>query len=195
MNSNQNPFQTAALFQRALQDGGIESVVIGGLAVTIWGEPRATKDADIRVHLQREEAEKLLAALPFNLTFPGLTSNETPVEKLKRYGFLFTATEAQDRVDVMLADTAFDVAVVERGKLYEIPVSNVQIRVCTPEDLIIYKLVSTRPRDQSDAMSVVKKQIKNLDHTYVEDWLRQFEMALDDSTLVNTYRKMVTGYS
>ncbi len=195
MKHSPNPFETAALYPQVLREAGIESVVIGGLAVTIWGEPRATKDADLRVHLQRDEAEKLLAALPPNLTYPGLTPDETPVEKLRQYGFLFTETEAEERVDVMLVDTAFDDAAVARGIMIEVPNSNIQLRVCTPEDLIIYKLVSTRPRDQPDAMGVIKRQLKKLDHAYVEDWLRQFEIAIDDSTLINTYRRIVVGYS
>jgi hypothetical protein len=190
-----NPFETAARYQQALHEAGIESVVIGGLAVTIWGEPRATKDADLRVQLQRDEAEKLLAALPSNLTFPGLSATETPLEKLQQYGFLFTETDTQDRVDVMLTDTAFDAAVIERGTVQKIPGSKIQLWVCSPEDLIIYKLISTRPRDHADAASVVKRQIKKLDHNYVEDWLQQFEMALDDSTLIAAYRKMVADYS
>lgn len=195
MQHNPNPFETAAFYQRILHEAGIESVVIGGLAVTIWGEPRLTKDADLRVQLQRDEAEQLLDALPADLTFLGLDAGETPAEKLRQYGFLFTETAAQDRVDIMLVDTAFDAAVIQRGRVVEIPGINIQLRVCTPEDLIIYKLVSTRPRDQADAPGIVKRQIKTLDHVYVEDWLHQFEMALDDSTLVNTYKKLVVGYS
>jgi len=41
-----------------------QSIVIGGLAVSVWGEPRFTKDADLKVLLQREDAGRLLAALP-----------------------------------------------------------------------------------------------------------------------------------
>ena len=39
-------------------------MVIGGLAVAIWGEPRATRDADIKVQLTRRAAPRLLACLP-----------------------------------------------------------------------------------------------------------------------------------
>ena len=37
---------------------------------------------------------------------------------------------------------------------------------------------------------MVRRQGDTLDDRYVLDWLRQFEMALDDSTLVATYRRM-----
>lgn len=35
------------------------------------------------------------------------------------------------------------------------------------------------------------RQGSKLDAPYVEGWLRQFEMALDDSTLVETFRGML----
>lgn len=63
-------------------------------------------------------------------------------------------------------------------------------RVCSAEDLIVYKLISTRLRDYEDAASVIRRQGDALDDAYVLDWLHQFEQALDDSTLVAEYRRM-----
>jgi hypothetical protein len=59
-----------------------------------------------------------------------------------------------------------------------------------PSILILYKLISTRPRDHEDARSVIRRQGDALDDRYVLDWLRQFELALDDSTLVAEYRRL-----
>jgi hypothetical protein len=58
------------------------------------------------------------------------------------------------------------------------------------QKLIIYKLISTRLRDHEDARSVVRRQGDLLDDEYVIDWLRQFEQALDDSTLVAEYQNL-----
>ncbi len=57
------------------------------------------------------------------------------------------------------------------------------------EDLIIYKLISIRPHDHEDVRGVVLHQGPDLDDGYVLDWLRQFEVALDDSTLVPEYMR------
>ncbi len=62
--------------------------------------------------------------------------------------------------------------------------------ICSAEDLIIYKLISTRTRDREDAASVVRRQENTLDDEYVLQWLREFEQALDDSTLVADYQHM-----
>ena len=46
-----------------------------------------------------------------------------------------------------------------------------------------------------DAESVVRRQGEALDDEYVLTWLRRFEQALDDSTLVATYRRMRARWS
>jgi len=51
-------------------------------------------------------------------------------------------------------------------------------------------LISTRLRDHDDAKSVVQRQGDSLDDEYLIGWLRQFEVALDDSTLVTEYKGM-----
>jgi hypothetical protein len=66
----------------------------------------------------------------------------------------------------------------------------VTAQVCSAEDLIIYKMISTRPQDQIDVANIVQRQGQQLDDQYVLHWLRQLEQALDDSTLVATYQRL-----
>jgi hypothetical protein len=66
-------------------------------------------------------------------------------------------------------------------------------RACSPEDFIVYKLLAPRGRDYDDLVSVIQRQGDALDDAYVIKWLREFEQALDDSTLVNTYQQMRQG--
>ncbi len=63
-------------------------------------------------------------------------------------------------------------------------------KVFSKEDLILYKMISTRPRDREDVQGIVRRQGDALDDTYILDWLQQFEQALDDSTLVAEYRRI-----
>jgi len=88
-----------------------------------------------------------------------------------------------------LADTPYDVLAIQRGRDVELQ-PGVTIRVCSPEDLAIYRLSSTRLRDHEDAQGVVRRQGSNLDDDYVLDWLHQSEQALDDSTLVAEYKSL-----
>ena len=105
---------------------------------------------------------------------------------------LFVQDAAGTRLDLLLADTPYDVQAIRREQRVEVE-PGATIRVCSPEDLVIYKLVSTRLRDHEDAASVVRRQGDKLDDPYVLHWLRQFEQALDDSTLVAEYMRLRTG--
>ena len=63
-------------------------------------------------------------------------------------------------------------------------------RVCTAEDLIIYKMLSPRASDARDFEGIIDCQGDKLDDSYIIDWLKQFEIALDDSTRIDTYQNM-----
>lgn len=103
-------------------------------------------------------------------------------------GILFVEDPDGTRIDFLLADMSFDLHAIERAE--RIKLGDVSAMVCSAEDLIIYKLLSSRPRDYDDARSVVRRQGKGLDRGYVEMWLRQFEAALDDSTLIASFRSL-----
>lgn len=180
-----NPLEAAAQLQGLLQAAGIESIVIGGLAAAIWGEPRATRDADLKVLLTREETARLLDCLPPDRYEMSSDSSEM----LERLGFLFIRETGGARLDILLAENAFDVEAVRRSRRVEV-LPDLTLTVCAPEDLIIYKMISTRARDHADVPGIFRRQRKTLDHDYVEGWLSQFELALDDSTLVRSYRRM-----
>lgn len=184
METYPNLVKSAAVAQRALSDAGIDSIVIGGLAVAIWGEPRLTRDVDLKVLLRRDQAEQLVNAVPKG--FRCLA--DYPEETLRRVGFLFVQDEVGIRIDFLLAETSFDAEAIARKRQIEITAET--IAVCTAEDLIVYKMISTRPRDHEDVLGVIRRQQDKLDSDYITSWLYQFEQALDDSTLINSYRRM-----
>ena len=181
----ENLIQSLRALQRRLSDAGILSIVIGGVAVAVWGEPRLTRDVDVKVLLERDDADRLLSTLASDYT--SLLAD--PRQALRQQAMVFVQDILGTRLDVLLADTPYDVLAIQRGRDFEVQ-PNVTIRVCSPEDLVIYKLISTRLRDREDAQGVVRRQGANLDDKYVLDWLRQFERAFDDSTLVAEYKRL-----
>ncbi len=171
--------------QQKLGQANILSAVIGGLAVGVWGEPRLTRDVDVKVSLSRDEAARLISILQGDYVL----LSDDPERALQHMGMLFIRDASALRLDLLLADTPFDVQVVQRASPVEIRPGQ-SIVVCTPEDLILYKMISTRPRDREDVVGIVREQQQNLNDTYILNWLRQFEQAFDDSTLVAEYRRL-----
>lgn len=174
--------RSVAALQTRFAEIGVPSVVIGGLAVGVWGTPRLTRDADLKVLLRRDERARVLAVLTDLVPL-----HADPDEALRRQGLAFFQDADGTRIDVMLAETSFDEAAMARARSVEMP-PGVTVRVCSAEDLIVYKLVSTRAQDHLDVEGIVRRQGSALDDAYVDQWLRQFELALDDSTLPAAYR-------
>jgi len=180
-----NLFESIISLEERLHHAGISSVVIGGVAVGVWGEPRVTRDVDVKVLLGRNHASRLLEIL--GADYMPLQSD--PLPALTRTGILFVQDKSGTRLDLLLSDTEFDIQAIHRAKVVELAY-RLKAHICSAEDLIIYKIISTRPRDREDAASVVHRQENTLDDEYVLQWLREFEQALDDSTLVADYQRM-----
>ena len=184
-----NLFHTIQTIQERLLEANIPSIVIGGMAVAAWGEPRVTRDVDLKVLISRQEADRLLEVLSTN--YQSLVPD--PHEALQKQALVFIRDSLGTRLDLLLADTPYDVIAIRRGRDVEMQPGLV-IHLCSPEDLIIYKLISTRLRDHEDVRSVVHRQGDTLDDNYVIDWLQQFERALNDSTLVAEYQGLRREY-
>ena len=178
-------FQSTVRIQELLAKQGIPSAVIGGLAVAIWGEPRLTRDVDLKILLKREEAFRLIGLL--KQTYQYLADD--PEKTLRDVGFLFVRESDGPRIDLLLADTTYDQEVIRRACPMEVA-HGISLTICRAEDLLIYKMISTRPRDREDVRGIILRQKKRLDDSYVLNWLGQFEKALDDSTLISEYRRM-----
>lgn len=174
--------------QKRLEEAGVACVLIGGLAVSAWGEPRGTRDVDLKVLLKREDAQRLLDLLGVDFT----PLHADPLEAIRRNGILFVHNRFGVRIDLLLADTEFDEAAIRRARSVELQPRRT-VRVCSPEDLIVYKLLTPRGRDYDDIVGVIQRQGDVLDDAYVIKWLKEFEQALDDSTLVRTYQEMRQG--
>ncbi len=181
----ENLFRSIQALQQRLDEANVPSVIIGGLAVGAWGEPRVTRDADMKVLLGREDAERLLSLL--SPDYVSLLPD--PEQALRKQAMIFVQDATGARLDLLLADTPYDVLAIHRGRDIEVQ-PGLSIRLCSPEDLIIYKFISTRLRDREDAVGVIRRQGDKLNDAYVLDWLRQFEQALDDSTLVKEYKRL-----
>ncbi len=171
--------------QSKLDESGIRSAVIGGLAVAAWGRPRLTDDVDLKVDVTRDKVIQLV-----DLMSPEFQPVENALEHARSIGVLFLDGPNNVRLDLLLADLGFDGQALDRAVEKEI-LPGFSARLCTAEDLILYKLITTRPRDREDVRSVVLEQKDELDTQYVEHWLGLFEQALDDSTLVATFRKIL----
>jgi hypothetical protein len=146
-----NLFDELVTVVRALDGAGIDYALVGGLAVGVWGSPRATKDIDLLVQpndvTRAKDAVRAcgytLAALPMQFA-DGMELHR--VSKV-RDGQLMT-------VDFILVNRNLEPAWQsrERRETEATPLS-----VISRDALIAMKLAAGRPQDQADAIKLTEQ--------------------------------------
>jgi hypothetical protein len=161
---------------------GIPYVVIGGMAVQHWGEPRFTQDVDMTISVPLNETEDFVQTI--TTRFPSRT--EDPVTFARRARIVLVRAANGCGVDISLAIPGYEDEVMRRAVDYELEPGKV-IRLCSAEDLIIHKAVAGRPRDVQDIESIVYRQRDALDVAYIRSWLHEFSLALVNPELPEAF--------
>ncbi|MFB0515702.1 MAG: nucleotidyltransferase [Candidatus Neomarinimicrobiota bacterium] len=170
--------------QAFLEGEGWSFMVIGGLAVQVWGGVRATEDVDISVGIRPDERDTLVKAARerFKLI------PDDPEAFIARTNVLPIETESGIPVDLICAGTDMEREAFSRARDIEIE-PGFSMRVATAEDLVLLKFISERPRDREDVEGILFRSGKEMDHEYVRKWLRVFAETLHQPSLVEEYEE------
>ncbi|MEP7211740.1 MAG: hypothetical protein ABI791_01605 [Acidobacteriota bacterium] len=125
---------------------GVRFLIIGGYAVIRHTEPRYTKDLDIWVAADAENAEAVFRVLTeFGAPLDGLT----PVD-FTRPGYFYTMGRAPGRIDILLdaAELDFEDCWTRRNVA---TLGGDEIYYISREDLIVNKEAVGRLQDLADA--------------------------------------------
>lgn len=167
----------ATLVQR-LAARGLDYMVIGGFANLHWGEPRTTLDLDVTV--VASDADLVDAAGEI-----GTVLVPDPADFLDRSRVLPIRLADGTRVDLVAASLSFELDAVARA--HTLDIEGVAVRVCSPEDLIIHKVVSERPRDQEDVAGILARRRATLDLSRLQAAVETLSSELDDPSILARY--------
>jgi hypothetical protein len=78
-------------------------------------------------------------------------------------------------IDCMLAGIEYQNIALKRRK--KIEAAGAWLWFAAPEDIVIFKLLSYRGRDQSDIVSIIFNQGNRLDIDYMNRWAEKFELG------------------
>ena len=171
-----DPIAVALGAAEALRESGTPYALYGGLLLAAYGEARETRDADLAV--VQADARRTAALLEDALAVRCLLAFEN-----QRFGGVvvsrITLLEGEELNTVDLV-TPTDAAYAQRAldRAAESTLRDVPIRVLTPEDFVVFKLLSTRARDLDDAQSVVASLGPDLDADLVEGEVRALAPSL-----------------
>ena len=156
-----------ASLTQLLEETGLSYVIIGAYAVNVWLEPRFTADIDIVIHAEQEH----LAVLKDALAEKGFTQvQEMPVDSPSGPDFIrFSSEQDVLKLEVQIAKMEYQEEVIRRSQSVD------SLRIATPEDLIVMKLIADRPKDQIDLQGLV--QLPDIDWPYIEKWASEWEIT------------------
>lgn len=178
-----NPLLVAAQeVLRWLDTQDIGGCLIGGLAVSRWGEPRLTHDIDYTVLAEIGSEEKVIDILLQKFT-PRLADARDFA--LRHRVLLLRASNGVD-IDMALGATSFEVDSVRRATPFEFAVGCI-LRTCAAEDLIVHKVVAGRPQDIADIRGIVNRQLGKLDLKLIRYWFKAFGEVKEDPDLARPF--------
>jgi hypothetical protein len=150
-------------------------VVIGGIAASVLGRARFTEDLDAMFLLSIQDVSRLLEEAKKE----GMeTRRQNPVEFAKKNRMLLLRhTATNTNIDISLGIMPFEEEVVQRSSLHDFD-DTLQVRLPTPEDLIIMKAIPHRPVDLEDIRILVEKY-PALDLARIEYWVKEFAKVLE----------------
>ncbi|HXG65195.1 MAG TPA: nucleotidyl transferase AbiEii/AbiGii toxin family protein [Blastocatellia bacterium] len=172
-----------------LEDQQVRGAVIGGVAASLLGRPRATRDVDAVILLDSTKLEAFLAA-GRQFGFSPRLSDAIPFAQRNRV-LLATHEPSKTQVDLSLGILPFEEETVARATI--ISISDVSFPVVTPEDLIIMKAIARRPRDMADIESVLDAH-PNIDTDRIRYWVGQFAQVLESPEILSDLDAMLSRH-
>ncbi len=171
-----DPVLVVAKLATAFDALGIQYVVGGSLASSVYGIPRATQDVDLVADLRMPDASKLARALSDEF-YVDVDMIRDAISRQRSFNVIHLATLFKADIFVMKED-AWSVEEMTRARLEQLegPLGPLTIRFASPEDTLLHKLVWFRLGDEisdrqwKDILGVLRVQGELLDHDYLDRW-------------------------
>jgi hypothetical protein len=167
-----------------LKAAGVEYLIGGAIAAWAWGEPRATQDVDMVVHIPIEAIDKLSSELekrgmlvPPEIILDAILEEraDIPISAIHALSG-FKADLYPVRTGDELRQSAF-----ERRQLVDFGPPFGEVFIHSPEDLILYKLlyfsISQQPKHSRDIAAILRAKRGQLDVQYIAKWVNRLGLG------------------
>lgn len=186
MNFLEFQLQTVVKFLSAQK---IKYVILGGIAVSIYGEPRLTADIDINIILDKAKISEFLIQAKKHNIYPSLPNIKKIAKEAGIIPMNLRKREMIGRFDIIIAENVLEYTAIKRGKLRKI--NSIKARIISSEDLVIHKIASSRPRDLEDLRGILIRQKGKLDIRYIQRWLKRIDKANKKAQLYRLFKGLL----
>ena len=168
---------------RFLERNRIPYMVVGGIAVGIWAAPRATVDLDFVIGLDEQQLPLFIeTAQKAGLVL--FDPKPMQFKKMKLLRMFLQGKEAQLlMLDFILTDDDYKRESLQRA--IALPLEGQEIKVASPEDVILLKLLSGRGQDRVDAENIIRTRKDSLDRNYLHRWAERLSVSDALNQLLN----------
>ncbi|MCI0746807.1 MAG: hypothetical protein L0Y58_15500 [Verrucomicrobia subdivision 3 bacterium] len=162
-------YEFAAEVQAFLEQQNWQFCFIGGVAVQRWSEARVTQDVDLTLLTgfgnEENYVDRLLSRFEPRIA-------DARNFALQRRVLLLCSRDKNIGLDVALGAFPFEKSAVERAVNFQF-LPNVRLRICTAEDLIVFKVFAGRAVDWRDVeMTIARQGEARLDWNYIRAQLQ-----------------------
>lgn len=163
---------------------GIPYVLIGGIALQWWGEPRFTRDVDVTILVNSGDEKKVIKKI-LTCFSPRITD---ALEFALKNRICLVKTKDGYEIDISLGIPGYEEEVIKRAVECKLE-KGYAVKICSAEDLIIYKAVAGRHQDIGDIEGIILRQGKRLDMDYIRKWLNEFSAMLETPEIKERFEK------
>ncbi|MEX0776094.1 MAG: hypothetical protein WD042_10345 [Phycisphaeraceae bacterium] len=151
---------------RALTRAGVPYMVIGGQAVMRHGRMRMTEDVDVTLGVSPRQVDDILKLLPALGLEPAREDPRAFVQATQVLPCRPTGDGLP--VDFAFSDSAYEAQAISRAD--RVTLQSGAVNVVAAEDLVIHKIIASRPVDLMDVKGILLKN-PALDLSYIRRWL------------------------
>lgn len=143
--------------------------LVGGLAVSAWALPRATRDADLWVEIgaKRPQLESALRSGGFHVP--------TMEEELNKFG-VFRSKDESTGVFVDIFDAVGPLGEAILSHRVEGQLAHVHVWLARADELAVLKVYSDRRRDFDDLVALLKHADVSTD--YLQEWAKRLDNSI-----------------
>ncbi|AFY41638.1 hypothetical protein [Nostoc sp. PCC 7107] len=176
----QDSISLAGELHQLFESISISYFVSGGVAASLHGEPRSTRDLDLVIEVQPEQIDLLVATLEAALYYCPAGAVED-LKKGREQVLNITHTETIANADLYITDVSpFAVSQMARRRLINLE-GIPRFWVASPEDTILQKLQwgrgSQSEKQWRDVLGILKLQAQNLDYSYLAEWAERLNLV------------------
>jgi hypothetical protein len=181
-------FEAALLEMTALLDElHFNYMLIGGLAVALWGEPRATLDVDLTIWVEAGQLDATVAALSQRLA----VRTADPLAFVRRSRVLPVLASNGIPVDLLFAAWPVEKQAIEQAVVRQ--VAGAPVRVVGLDHLLLLKLISDRPKDLADAEALLRRHRGGANVEWLGRELAALAEAIAQPEILARFKRMLTG--